>query len=781
MRKISYRASTGFRPPAPSDNRVFALFALIAALAAAIWAQACAAGGAGSVAAGPPPVPARITVSVTPTNASILLGNAQAFTAAVSNANNASVTWSVNGISGGNSTFGTITSAGVYTAPKDLPFPLQMQVTATSDADPAKSASANVTITSDLVLNISPSPASVELGATQNFQTAVTSAGHPDTAVRWSLSGMACSLGCGTIDSSGNYTAPQILPTPTAVTVIAQSVADPSRQASAIATITSNFTLQLAAPATVPLSGTATVTATLTALAGSNPSRILGWSLSGAGCSGAACGTLNVITTQATGQPSTSSAIYRAPLSTPSPNTITVAVTPVADPSKKAQALIAVQPGVVITVVPGAATLAANHRVTLAVQVSGASNTGVSWTVNGISGGNSTFGQICATGLTPCQPITGANNLQVDYLAPGTIPTPNPVTIQATSAADPTKSAGAQITIINHVVISVSPNVVTLAPLAIQNFTATVLGTSNQSVVWQIQGTACAIPGICGSVDASGTYTAPGGAPSPNTLQVVAVSSDDTSQSASANVTITTAAQILALHPASVYAGAANGFTLRVDGSNFAPTSPGPGSVLLIGGTARTTTCAAVTECTAPVTPVDVAVPGNLSVQLSNASGAKSNAVSLVILAPNTSDQVIALSSVIPSAIGEDIVVVDPTTAGVSVPGSDLDLNVAALGVFSIATNSCNLAGNPVPLMRPSTGVAAADICLFSQSGLDASMTYLVSGPGDVTVVAKQPAGLGIIHLTLQVAAAASPGARTLFVQNTNLDKAAASGALEVE
>lgn len=43
---------------------------------------------------------------------------------------------------------------------------------------------------------------------------------------------------------------------------------------------------------------------------------------------------------------------------------------------------------------------------------------------------------------------------------------------------------------------------------------------------------------------------------------------------------------------------------------------------------------------------------------------------------------------------------------------------------------------------------------------------------------AKQPLGLGIIRLTLQIPAAAAPSARTLFIQNTNLDKTAASGTL---
>ena len=60
-------------------------------------------------------------------------------------------------------------------------------------------------------------------------------------------------------------------------------------------------------------------------------------------------------------------------------------------------------------------------------------------------------------------------------------------------------------------------------------------------------------------------------------------------------------------------------------------------------------------------------------------------------------------------------------------------------------------------------------------------MSYTVSGPGDVAVISKQPAGLGIIHLTLQISAGAFPGARTLFIQNTNLDKTAATGALDVQ
>jgi hypothetical protein len=597
------------------------------------------------------------------------------------------------------------------------------------------------------------------------------SSGHPDTTMRWSLSGAACPSACGIVDSNGKFTAPGILPSPASATLTAQSVADPSKQVSAAVTITSNFSLQLSAPSRVPAGTSTTIVATLLPVPNSNPSTMLAWSLSGPGCSGTSCGVLS---------PVANSATYTAPATAPNPSTVAVTVTPQADPSKKAQATIAIQAGFSVTVSPATDTLAANHRVTLTVQVSGTSNTGVSWSVNGIAGGNSIFGQICAVGSNPCQTVTSASASQVDYLAPGAIPSPNPVSAMVVSAADSTKSASAQITVINHVVVSVQPASITLAPLAVQSFQASVLGTNDQNVVWQVQGTACSTAGACGTVDANGIFTAPASPPSPNAIQVVAISSDDPTQSGTANVTISTGANIVTLHPSSVYAGAAQGFTLRVDGSGFVASSPGPGSTMLIAGTARTTSCISNLECTAPVTATDVAIAGSVSVQMQNPDGTKSNAVSLVVAPPNLSDEVIALSSAAPAAAGKDIIVVDPTTAGISAPGLDLDLNVAALGTFSTTTNSCALGGSPIPLQRPASGTVTADVCLFSQSGFDTSMSYTVFGPGDVAVIAKQPAGLGIIHLTLQVSATAAPGSRTLFIQNTNLDKTAASGALEV-
>ena len=85
-------------------------------------------------------------------------------------------------------------------------------------------------------------------------------------------------------------------------------------------------------------------------------------------------------------------------------------------------------------------------------------------------------------------------------------------------------------------------------------------------------------------------------------------------------------------------------------------------------------------------------------------------------------------------------------------------------------------------ILRPATGTATADLCVFSVSGLDPSYTYTISGPAvpDITISNREPLGLGIIHLTLQVPATAAAGPRTLFVENPNEDEAAGTGAIEV-
>src|SRR5882762_6093338 len=78
----------------------------------------------------PPPPPAPIDVSVAPAAASVQAGGTQTFTATVTNTTNKAVTWRVNGMTGGNTSVGTISTTGVYTAPATVPSPAIVTVTA---------------------------------------------------------------------------------------------------------------------------------------------------------------------------------------------------------------------------------------------------------------------------------------------------------------------------------------------------------------------------------------------------------------------------------------------------------------------------------------------------------------------------------------------------------------------------------------------------------------------------------------------------------------------------
>jgi hypothetical protein len=86
-----------------------------------------------------------VSVAVSPNSATLNIGQTQQFTATVLNAQNTAVTWSVDGINGGNSSVGTITAQGLYTAPSA---PGTHNVVATSVQDPTKSDTAIVSVTS---------------------------------------------------------------------------------------------------------------------------------------------------------------------------------------------------------------------------------------------------------------------------------------------------------------------------------------------------------------------------------------------------------------------------------------------------------------------------------------------------------------------------------------------------------------------------------------------------------------------------------------------------------
>ncbi len=96
---------------------------------------------------------AQVTVTISPTLITMATSATQPFTATVTGSTNTAVTWQVNGVSGGGSTNGLISTTvlgtsneAIYLGPSTVPSPASVSVTAVSQADPTKSATATVTI-----------------------------------------------------------------------------------------------------------------------------------------------------------------------------------------------------------------------------------------------------------------------------------------------------------------------------------------------------------------------------------------------------------------------------------------------------------------------------------------------------------------------------------------------------------------------------------------------------------------------------------------------------------
>ena len=187
-----------------------------------------------------------ITINLHPDVTTIVpLGTTLQFTADVSGNSNISLTWQVNGIDGGNSTVGTISSKGLYTPPTEVPNPSQVTVTAVSNANTSDTSSVGVVITSGVTVSVSPAAIDSLVGKTQQFTATV--AGNSNTAVTWAVAGIAGgNATVGTISTQGIYTAPATLTSaPQSVAVTATAAVDATKSASASVTLHDNLSVTL--------------------------------------------------------------------------------------------------------------------------------------------------------------------------------------------------------------------------------------------------------------------------------------------------------------------------------------------------------------------------------------------------------------------------------------------------------------------------------------------------------------------------------------------------------
>ncbi|TMB37658.1 MAG: hypothetical protein E6J58_10750 [Deltaproteobacteria bacterium] len=228
---------------------------------------------------------------------------------------------------------------------------------------------------------------------------------------------------------------------------------------------------------------------------------------------------------------------YVAP---PTPGTYHVLARAVADLTVSSLSTILVTPAptVMISITPHTTSVTSSGSVSFSAIVTGTANTAATWKVQEGSAG----GAVTAAGV---------------YTAPSAAGTYHVV---ATSVADPSKNDTATVNVTALVVtVSVTPSAATIQPGGSIAFSATVTGTSNTAVSWQVQEGASG-----GAVTQAGQYTAPAVS---GVFHVVATSAANSAINGQAVVTVDSGVRISASSPVSAFACEAVALTATVTGS----------------------------------------------------------------------------------------------------------------------------------------------------------------------------------------------------------------------
>jgi hypothetical protein len=147
----------------------------------------------------------KVTVNSNPAVAEVYTGTTQTFNATVTGTTNTAVNWQVNGVAGGNATFGTISASGLYSAPSALPSPATIAVKAISQANSSAFGVALVLIVSQPTA-ADPPPQSTTPGGSVTYSLLLNeNTGDPNYALKLSClhstlpPGASCSFSPPTI------------------------------------------------------------------------------------------------------------------------------------------------------------------------------------------------------------------------------------------------------------------------------------------------------------------------------------------------------------------------------------------------------------------------------------------------------------------------------------------------------------------------------------------------------------------------------------------------------
>jgi hypothetical protein len=202
-----------------------------------------------------------VSVTVTPSTASVVTGGTQAFQATVTGTSDTAVTWEIQEAPAG----GSIGSGGLYTAPATAG---TYHVVARSHFDTGVIGTATVTVSTTpppISVSITPTAPTADACATVTFRATVS--GSTNQGVNWSVQEGAAG---GTITTGGVYTAPGTAGT---YHVRAAAKADTSKTSTVPVVVGDERVLSVSVnPSTnsVTPSGTAQFTATITTTCGTS-------------------------------------------------------------------------------------------------------------------------------------------------------------------------------------------------------------------------------------------------------------------------------------------------------------------------------------------------------------------------------------------------------------------------------------------------------------------------------------------------------------------------------
>jgi hypothetical protein len=400
-----------------------------------------------------------VTITISPTSASVNTDAEAQFQATVGNAQNQTVTWQVNGISGGNTTYGTITpvqgqtDVANYQAPATVPAKSTVIVSAIPTAAPNISATATVDITQPNVTVTVTTPsgapsATVQINQTQVFDAKITGAGGNQDVTWYVNNVLGGNSQVGTVTNTGSnvttYTAPATVPNPAAVPIKAVSTFDTNAFGTAGVTVVSAPTITIS-PSTASVEETLSQNLSATVTGITTPS--LTWYANGEMWGDPVNnGTITLLDS------TTLNAQYLAPPTIPTTNPVIItAIDESGAVSNSASMTVTpLVQTVTISVDPTTATVMPGQIQMFTANVQNSPDQIVNWTLSGPSGG---------CNATICGTITAQTNGQpTTYTAPATIPADPNIIVTATADASPNPQATAAVTIaILPASISISP------------------------------------------------------------------------------------------------------------------------------------------------------------------------------------------------------------------------------------------------------------------------------------------------------------------------------------